>query len=171
MTHDHSSNILNIATTGCISLSLRMWVYVATMQYLLDWESINIDWFSKNQRLCDTQWAQAAVRCHRHSQRCCYWCCCRSFFYYSRLHNAFQCCAACEHCSVLFTTMVREGSGQNMWLNFQTATAHVSFDGEMDLSNSMDFKHFSMHIFYRLLARSRLLPFFLLFLLLLLCCC
>lgn len=39
-----------------------------------------------------------------------------------------------------------------MWLNFQTATAHVSFDGEMDLSNSMDFKHFSVHIFYRLLA-------------------
>lgn len=29
---------------------------------------------------------------------------------------------------------------------------------EMDLSNSIDFEHFSMHIFYRLLVRS-LLPF------------
>lgn len=71
MTHDHSSDILNIATTGCISLLLSVWVCVC-MCYRSILQRCNIYWIGKastlidsqkNQRLCDTQWAHIAARC------------------------------------------------------------------------------------------------------------
>lgn len=62
MTHDHSSNILNIATTLCrcvyvftgLSCNDAIFIGLGKHQHWLILE--------KNQRLCDTEWAHAGVR-------------------------------------------------------------------------------------------------------------